>query len=362
MQFCIILSFSILCPILSYAAEAYEQNEKILTVGVLDNHMPISTVKDGIPQGIGVDLFKKIANSLSLNYKIYEVKDPYLGIELTKLGLFDVLIGPYQNQAKFSQTLDFSVPFFAGGTQLYSKKQTISFSSLIKIVWSPLLTNTIILFTIVFSILAILLCIGEIHNRRKSSSLTEEVSHTIWVTLFMVLGEIIHDPKTNIGKLSIFLMYISSIAVLTIVGSSISASIIQISQFSELNISVPEEIQGKNIGVISNSAEEDLARSYGADIYEGENLSALFKALDNNTIEGILSIYSTTDYFIEHKQIKNIQNSPFFFDRNLFNFAFPNNSPLLEPFDKAIVSLQNTRQNKDICTKYIEKNLEDCIL
>ena len=64
----------------------------------------------------------------------------------------------------------------------------------------------------------------------------------------------IKEPKTNIGKSCVFILIVTSMIMLSLLGASITSSIIQITNFTKSNIKNHADIFEKKIGVLQNEA------------------------------------------------------------------------------------------------------------
>ena len=142
-----ILLILALCFCSIYAAD----NNKVLKIGVNTDKMPISGYEHQKFIGIGVDIFKEIAQKLSLEYKFVPVKYGSTILDKMKNNDLDILIGPNTPSIILTKCF-YSSPFFVEGSKLFSKKNKITIAEVIKILWTPLLYHSLLAALLIFII------------------------------------------------------------------------------------------------------------------------------------------------------------------------------------------------------------------
>ncbi len=354
-----ILLILALCFCSIYAAD----NNKVLKIGVNTDKMPISGYEHQKFIGIGVDIFKEIAQKLSLEYKFVPVKYGSKILDKMKNNDLDILIGPNTPHHYHSYKILYSSPFFVEGSQLFSKKNKITILEVLKILWTPLLYHSLLAALLIYTTFSYICYKYEAKNALKKEQIEKEKNNIIWNALFAFTGEMIKEPKTNIGKSCVFILIVTSMIMLSLLGASITSSIIQITNFSKSNIKNHADIFEKKVGVLQNEASlQNKIHRYNGFIKKSANYTELFQLLNDGDVDYILGNRSNINHFIRENHIPNIISSDFYFSKRFFSFVFFKNNNVYHDINNELIKRQQYDQNDKICDYYLPKSSHDCIL
>ena len=339
-----------------------EREDRKLKVGLINNALPISGSINKKYSGVAVDLWKLLATELELKYTFYPLYDQYFGLELTRKGLLDVLIGPYDIDSSNYELLEYSTPFLINSVSLFVKKVDVTFLSVLHELITPLLLNTLALALVSFFIFCVFIWLveKEKHPLFKKNRFISGMGNSSWVLVSSFLRDLVYEPATSVGRIIISFWLVLSVVFMTIIVSSVTSSILKISSTSYSTYQTHFDIKNKKIGVLENTDSVEIAKSYGASVFQEHKLESLFNLLDQGIIQGVMADKTTTQFFISSKTIDDVYETGLVYRKDFFSFVFPDNSLHKNIINYSLLIHQERGKVLEICRKYFYKDIDNC--
>lgn len=346
------------------ATSGAEKEQKILNIGVRSNSMPISGHVDGNFRGFSVSLWKKVVDDLGYSYKYSLINDDFLGLELVRLGVLDAIIGPYDINPVGFDLLDYSTPILINSVNMVVLNHPVSFSSIMNEVTTPLLKNTLLWTFLLFFIFTLFLWLMERkhHSLLKKTTLYNSVGNCLWVLVCAFVRDLVYTPATSSGRWLMSLWLMCSVVFMTILASSVTATIISIKTSKYSEFSSKADIEGLPVGAIENRSGQYVAEKYGARVMLSESFDELFEWLQEGKVKSIIGDKSILQYYIKSHPNLPVHMSSINFETELYAFVFRHGSLLTKEIDHVLLNMQADKSNEGICREFFSGSIEGCLL
>ncbi len=311
------------------------------------------------PKGISIDIWREIARVENLEYELIPQEGVGAGIDAVVKGELDLLIGPVSITADRLQKVDFTQPYFLAEMSLMLPRQPPSLWSVVR----PLFQRAVI-----YSISGLLCALFVVGNllwlaeRRRNEQFPKDyftgVGNGMWFALVTLttVGYGDQTPITKAGRLiaSVW-MVVTMVTASSLTAGLATAFTLSLSQQPTEEFRRPEDLEDALMGVVSGTTGAEWAEHYKARLRKTERLNDAIDLLLSKPkqVEGVVFDRPALKYYLNQHPEVDLRLAGFSFARENYGFVLPLKSPLLKPFNVALLQLQQEGQLKAIEDKWL---------
>jgi polar amino acid transport system substrate-binding protein len=358
---CPLIAGGIILTATSRSAESTQPKAK-LVVAVYDAPPFDIRQADGSWTGLSIDLWRRIASDLKLDYAFREVD---LAGRFTGLseGWIDVAVGPNTITPQREENVDFTHSYFAsglaiavpmrgpGGATQFGAWPNLLYRTFVS--WEFLkVTSGLLALLLVMSVL-MWLCEHQKNPAEFGGRGWQGIGSSLWWSAVTMTGVGYGDltPKSWIGRLiAVFWMFASLLLVAGFTASM--ASMLTAEQLATRQILKVDDLHGVKIGAISDSI--------GAQYLEARHLhfrayasSDLLEALRRGRIQAAVDDAALLLYEAQTRFRGEIKVLPLRFNQGFYGFAVQEGSPLREQINRVLLRVLVEPAWKDLVRQYL---------
>lgn len=335
--FICITIFPPLCP-------AQEDSPDPLKVGVKESPPFVIKNADGSLSGISIELWTRMANEIVVQYEWVE-KDLEELFDGIKDGSLDIAVGALTITPEREEIVNFTHSFYSSGLGIVAPNdQNWHWITFIQRLFSLEFLSVIAFLFFVLMIVGYLVWYFERrHNPDQFGGTTiEGIFSGLWwsaVTMTTV-GYGDKTPVTLGGRIiALIWMFAAIIAI-----SSITAAITSSLTISQLDSTIKnaDDLRTARVGTLPGSTSYEYLRGVRARIRTFENIDEGFRSLQAGSIEAFVYDAPILKYVLKTNPDYNLQILPFTLEPQDYGFAFPNESPLREKANIALLQIKES--------------------
>ncbi len=356
-----ILSVFFLIPTLLFASSGTQQAIKI---GVIEGDTPISFYQNGRPDGIAYQIIENILKSQNIKSTAYSIKNESDGFQKLSSGDIDILAGAIIPTSHLNSLYDFSLPFTQSYITVVTQKKEMAFSHLAQELHETFFWN-IMMYSLLGQLLfSFLLWLSE-HRKHPdftSRSIIKGIAFANWAIVSAFIRDLIFEPQTARGRFVMGIWLLCSVTFMTVLASSVTVSIIQLSAGKHSFIKNKTDLINLNIGLHSHSGllnSLDLNKSK-ITIFDTED--ELFNALQDKKVNAIIDNAIMLDYHMTHHQKIPSVKADINLKSDYFSYAMKKDSPWTSMINTQLLLAQENKQTENICERFVQKQQADCAL
>lgn len=352
-----LLLISILSLTLLYASSEFPPN-KVLVVGTKIAAPFSMKDKEGLWEGMSIELWDLIAKRLNIHYKIEEEPNLDQLIEKVSKHTLDVGIAAITITADREKKLDFTHSYYSTGLSIaIPKKNTNNILILLKSFFS------FKMFILISSLGLILLFIGTITwlvERKKNpehfnNNPIKGIASGVWwaVVTMTTVGYGDMTPKTLGGRLIALLwMFISLLLVSSIIAGVSSA--LTVAKLDYL-ISTPKDLARGKIASIEHSISDNYLKDRRIYPIYFKNVTEGLHAIIDKKVDAMVYDAPLLQYISNEKFSNDIIITDALFERQNYGIALPQESTLRESINRVMLEIIHSPQWDKIKYKYLGK-------
>lgn len=345
---CVLLTlFSLSC-----FAQAPSNDELVIGTKVA----PPFVVKNenGELEGISIELWQQMAQSLNVNYRFEEAELSQL-IEGLQQGQYDASIAAITVTSERETKVDFTHPFFTTGLAIAAPKKDSSWTHAISRFFSWEFLGALSALCIVLLAVGFVLWLFE---RKKNSeqfggSAAQGLGASFWwaaVTMTTV-GYGDKSPTTLGGRIVGLVWMFAAIIII----SSFTAAIATSLTVNQLNSSIEsvDDLYGASVVTLPNSASAKFLSSINVKYKTSSDLLTALENLDEGKIDAVVYDKPILQYLSTTQFEDNIYILAGEIERQDYAIGLPTNSPLREAFNEELLKVIESEAWKEIKDKYL---------
>ncbi|WP_107667286.1 transporter substrate-binding domain-containing protein [Cyanothece sp. BG0011] len=338
-------------------------NETTLKVGVVGSP-PFAKYDEQTFEGISVELWQEIAEINNLQYQLIAQPGVKVGIDQIVAGELDILIGPISITAERFQKVAFTQPYFDAQIGLLVSGEKRSVWSRIRPIFQIAVISSVGgLFFILF-IVGNLIWLAE--SRRNPEQFPKHyirgVGNGMWFALVTLttVGYGDKAPVTKMGKaITSLWMLITMVAASSLTAGIATVMTLLLSAEATEQFTQPEDIQTKQIAVISGTTGEQWAQTYEARILPSPNLDQAVERLKSGQAQGVLFDVPALKYYLYQHPEAPFKIADVSIALEDYGFVLPLDNNLIRELNIAIVELKQSGRLEEIIDREIQGGFEN---
>ena len=313
--------------------------QRELVIGTKEAPPFAMKASDGTWQGISVDLWRRVADPLHLQYRFVEVPDVQSLIDGVAAGKFNVAVAALTVTAGRERILDFTQPFYATGLGI-----AVPVGG--EASWLPII-RTMTSFGFAQAIVALIgfaLAAGFLvwlferrHNEDFGGGVAKGLSSGVWWSAVAMTQRSTGNfgPRTHLGRIVAIVWMITSIVVIAVFTASIT-SVLTIRHLQGAVHGV-SDLSTVRVGALAGTSTEDTLTDMRITYQKFPTLRDGLKALRARKLDAFVYDKPLLAWAIQQGFSSSIVLVDATFEPQEYAFAIPSNSPLRKTLDVAIL-------------------------
>ena len=349
--------FLIFCAIPSQAqTKNLNTTKNTLSVGVAGSQPFVFNEKD---KGIAVEIWKKIAEKKSWDFKYVPFENVDDALNQLNKGDLDLVVGPISITAKRLENMRFSQPFYNSSISIISRIENQSIWQKIAPLFNIKLVMAIVIFLIILAVVGTFFWLAE---RKKSPEQfpkkpVKGIGNGMWLAIVTMSTTGYGDkaPITLLGRIIAGAWMVISIIFATSMVAGI-ASTLTLSSLELTTISNLEQLSGLKTASISGSPSEVFLNKFKIKVVGVTDLDEAIAKLKSKDVDAVVYDRPQLLYFLKNNNSEDLYISKAEYYKQGYGFAFPSNSQLILDVNRALLELAEDQEIERIIHYYIQKD------
>jgi ABC-type amino acid transport substrate-binding protein len=344
----------ILFTLFSFSSIAQTANKEELVIGTKVAPPFVIKNESGEFEGISIELWQQMAQSLDITYRFEEAELPQL-IEGLQQGQYDASIAAITVTSERETQVDFTHPFFTTGLAIAASKKESSWTHAVSRFFSWEFLAALSALCIVLLAVGFMLWLFERKNNKEQfgGSAAEGLGASFWwaaVTMTTV-GYGDKSPTTLGGRIVGLVWMFAAIIII----SSFTAAIATSLTVNQLNASIEsvDDLYGASVVTLPDSASAKFLSSIKVKYKTSPDLITALKDLDEGKIDAVVYDKPILQYLSMVQFEDNIHILAGEIERQDYAIGLPTNSPRREAFNEALLKIIESEAWKEIKDKYL---------
>jgi polar amino acid transport system substrate-binding protein len=329
--------------------------DRPLVVGIYHEPPFAISVQEGTAwDGLSVQLWREIAESLELSYTFQEVDRESI-IELVADGAIDVSLVTVATFAG-EERIDFTQTYFTTYLGVAERREQ-AFADVVRAVISSQFLSTAFWVSVLVAVMGALLWLIE--GRNYTDTYGNKPYQGIWtgfwwaaVTLSTTgYGDIV--PKTHRGRILALIWILLSMVILASLTATITTVLTQTSGFQP--VTFPEGLRDSAVGAVEESLGTQLLEAQEIDYRSFESTDLAIQALRDDEIDVVLDSLAALRY-VRTQSINPLTDLSLQSTGRVpqhYAFGLKDGSPLIEPINQLILRRINGAQWHEVVNRYV---------
>jgi len=333
-----------------------------LRVGVAGS-APFVIVEDSTIKGISIDIWQDIAQRENWDYQL--VPQNTVSESLTNLqnGNLDLAIGSISITANRAEAVAFTQAFFLAEIAILTENTSTSLWRKIR----PFFT--IAVFSSIFVLIILLFVVGNLlwlaerdrNGEQFPKSYRRGVGNGMWCALVTLttVGYGDYTPVTPVGRaIAGVWMIVTMLTASSLTAGLATAFTLSFSDTSSEKFTRPEDLQNTAIAVVVDTTGAKWAAYYGANLRRTQSLQEAIQLLDEGQVEGVVFDKPALQYYLNENPELDFKLASFYITIEAYGFALPQNSPLRQNLNVAVLELWESGRIEEIAKIWLNANFQ----
>lgn len=324
-----------------------------LRVGVIESP-PFVISENGLWTGYSIDIWQKVAELNTWEYKTVAYPDPAAVMSALGRGEVDIIAADVPITSDGIQQADFSQPYFLSGLQIMvTSARPHSFSRVMENLrdWEHLPILWAVIGAV--AVLTVIVTLFErVHNPEFPKTWHDGLAEAFYYVISLALtGKSAYKGFPGVlGRLMLVVWMILGVVTVVFLTSSVTTTLAN--EKNKSKIAGPQDLQDKKVGVVKESRAMNYLVRHGINRIVYPTLGDAVNALLKEDVQAIVGAAPLLQYYDNsHPQLP-ITEVGEVFSRYTYGFAMQRNSPLRQPLDNALLQLQEDGALREIGQKY----------
>jgi ABC-type amino acid transport substrate-binding protein len=335
------------------------ESEQILKVGISPFSPFVMLSEDG-PRGCSIDYWKKLAELLKTRYEFVECTGVADKLKRLAKGEIDIAIGGITITEERETQFDFTQPTFRSGLDILIRADR--HPGIVSLVASMFEKNKLTIFLLLALLIVIaghLIWLAERSNKKWTTKFHRNYFPGVLDGMYWALvtastvgyGDFV--PKKWIGKA---LSGILIILFLPLFGFLIASLSSELTLYNlKMDIQGPEDLIGKQVGVIKGTTSDEYMRKGPSELFKFEDANQMYKALEVKAVDAVVYDAPVLRYYAKTKGKGKVEVVGKLFDKQYYGIAIQQGSALREEINRDLLALEESGETAAILEKWFGK-------
>jgi len=337
----VVLSMLLLVSALSVPVILHGQGSQPQRLMIATRHVPPFAIRseDGVWNGISIDLWRELADDLSLAYEFHEA-DLEGMIAGLQDGTYDAAVAALTMTAEREQVIDFTHPFYNSGLGIaVPVNGSAGWASVLRRVASTGFAKVVAALALLLFLVGFLVWFFE--RKRNPEQFGGKTANGIgagvwWSAVTMTtVGYGDKTPCTVGGRTVALIWMFASILLISSFTAAI-ASVLTVSQL-DTGLDGPEDLPGLRVGALRNSTSETYLRRNHIMSLAHDTPQAALDALAAGELNAVVYDAPILGYLVNKELRLPLRLLPRVFARQSYAIALPPNSTLREDINRVLL-------------------------
>jgi polar amino acid transport system substrate-binding protein len=308
---------------------------------------------DGSVDGVSVDLWRRVADSLGREYHLVPVTQMEAILQGLERKDYDVAIGAITITPARLARVDFSYPTHRSGPAVAVREDTGPMAALAS--YGSVLGELAPLIALTFALLIVMGVAMWLAERPMKPHSHESVVDTLrdgvyWAVVTMTtVGYGDKTPKTTAGRVIAVVWMLASVALVSILSTSIVSRMTADRVAGGLRVT-EADLAGKRLAAVAHSSGAEYLDERHLRYAPFDELPAALTALGRGEVDAVVNSVGALQYLVSKRFKERIKPPEGVLEPAYMAIALPAGSPLKKPLDAALVGItasQEWRQVED---------------
>ncbi len=334
--------------------EATSETLKVITI----ERKPFSFQGDAARTGFSIDLWELLAKELGRPSEFTTAKTFPEMLKQIESGGADAAIANISITSEREAHMDFSQPIFDSGLQILVKVGAGQVS-LLSTVLSWEILGWVVIALILLFVAANLMWFFE---RRAQAYFEYPYREGMWRSFWWALNVIVNGgfeervPQSRGGRVFAVMLVIASLFVVSIFVAKITAAL----TVGELRTQVQkyEDLYGKSVGTTAGSTSAAFLKSRSIRFQPFTDIETMFSALERGALDAVVHDAPIVAYYASTEGRGRVQTAGKIFRPEKYGIAFPPDSRLVEPINRALLRLRENGTYATLLEKWFGEDYQ----
>ncbi len=327
---------------------AMAQDLRVVTV----ERPPFSSKEAGLFDGFSIELWRAVADDLSLGYSVERMDSFPDMLDAVVDGRADAAVANISITAERERVMDFSHSIFDGGLQIMVPTGGSNIHLISTIFSRDLLLAIGIAFLLLF-------CGGMVMwrlERNAQSYFDRPVRQAMFPAFWWALNLVVNGgfeermPRTFLGRIFGVILVLSSLFVVSIFVAKITA-VLTVDAIQG-SVNSVNDLHGKTVGTIQGSTSARYLERREIDFTGHADLMELLDEFERGGLDAVVFDAPILAHYVNSNGAGTGQLIGQTFLRESYGFALPSQSPLIEDINQSLLNLKETGRYDEIYRKY----------
>jgi polar amino acid transport system substrate-binding protein len=306
---------------------------------------------DGTIDGVSVDLWRRAAEVLRRDYRLIPVSQMEAILEGLERNEYDAALGAITITPQRLARVDFSYPTHRSGVAVAVRKETGPMAALtsygaVVAELAPLIALTIAL--LILMGVAMWLAERPMGPRNHESAVDTLRDGVYWSVVTMTtVGYGDKTPKTTAGRLIAILWMLASVALISILSTSIVSRMTAERVMGGLRVT-EADLAGKRLGAVADSSGAEYLDERHLRYAPFDDLAAALTALGRGQVDAVVNSVGALEYLIAARFKDTIKPPQGVLEPAYMAIALPPGSSLKKSLDEALVGITGSQEWRQI--------------
>ncbi|PSF31685.1 amino acid ABC transporter substrate-binding protein [Aphanothece hegewaldii CCALA 016] len=304
---------------------------------------PLAFEQNGQYTGFSIELWKEIAQELSIEYEIYEEPTIIALLNSVTVGTTDVAVAGITITSEREEKIDFSYSFFESGLQILVLNQSSSsIFSVFSFLFSPILLQALCFILVSILIAAHLIWYFE---RQKNSDMfpkdyKQGILEASWwaVVTVVTVGYGDKVPKDMPGRIIAAIWMFSGVLLISYFTASIT-SVLTVQQL-KTDINKFTDLIGKQVATVKGTTAAAYLANRPVGLLEFDTIEEAFKALEERKANAIVYDAPVLLYYANGEGAGKVKTVGAIFQKQSYGIALKQDSIYRERINQALLTLK----------------------